>query len=146
MTKKKKKIRKAFVWYNIKLSSFLFKLVVFIYFYIVYFACPHLLPFSGSVQMKIYWSTMFSSSVLVSINSCLRLLIYPSLLKTDILLSGNPQTVCTPVYLLPFPSPIISLQNIKVFFFSFCPLLVVFNLLLYISWLSLCFLLSRIFQ
>lgn len=85
-------------------------------------------------------------SVLVSINSCSRLLIYPSLLKTDILLSGNPQTVCTPVYLLPCPSPIISLQNIKVFFFSFYPLLVVFNLLLYISWLSLCFLLSRIFQ
>ena len=81
---------------------------LFIYFSIplfrVYFSrlqTPRLRLVSGSVQMTIYLSTMFPSSILVSINSYLRLLIYPSPLKIDIILSsGNHQAVHTLICLL----------------------------------------------
>lgn len=109
---------------------------LFIYFFIplfcVYFSClqtPCLRLVSGAVQMTIYLSTMFSSSILVSINSYLRLLIYPSLLKIDIILSsGNHQTVRTLICLLS------NLFRTS----SYSPFLSLSSLLIMSSFISLC--------
>lgn len=74
--------------------------------------------------MTIYLATMFSPSILVSINSSLCLLIYPSLPKIDIiLLSGNHQTTHTLICLLFFSKLVQSIKIFSSFLSLFCLLL-----------------------
>lgn len=76
--------------------------------------------------MTIYLATMFSPSILVSINSSLCLLIYPSLPKIDIiLLSGNHQTTHTLICLLFFSKLVQSIKIFSSFLSLFCLLLLV---------------------
>lgn len=120
------------------IDKLVFNLVVFVCFFIpfVLFVLLGLLLVSCLSQAH-NLSTTFPSSILVSINSYLCLLICPSLLKINIiLLSGNHQTVCALVY--PSSSPnLVRTSSYFFFLISSPPLILSTFICHYISRVSL---------